>query len=238
MTSAIDSLHKILKDETRRKIIFKVNEKGIIGYTDLMESLNIKSTGTLNYHLKVLGDLLKKNDLGQYTLSEKGQVAFKVLTEFPEGPPADQAKKWKTIIAGLLAAANSVSLIVSLGLYFIGYIDWHFFSSQIIYSLVAFLVALIIFKLPTSRQKYDPDRARKLTGIFFVLGGAIFTSIFLFFTTGVLLMTILGTRIPGGTLGNAFLLWAFGFGPILGAVIGYIVFKRSKYSKPSFYSPF
>ena len=238
MTSAIDSLHKILKDETRRKIILKVNEKGIIGYTDLMESLSITNTETLNYHLKVLGDLLKKNDLGQYTLSEKGQVAFKVLTEFPEGPPADQAKKWKTIIAGLLAAANGVSLIVSLILYFIGYIDWHFFSSQIIYALVAFLVALIIFKLPTSRQKYDPNRARKLTGFSFVVGGAIFTSIFLFFTTGIVLMTILGTRIPGGTLGNAFLLWAFGFGPIIGGLIGYIVFKRSKYSKPSFYSPF
>ena len=238
MTTAIDSLRKILKDETRRKIILKVNEKGIIGYTDLMESLNITSTGTLNYHLKVLGGLLKKNDLGQYALSEKGQVAFKVLTEFPEGPPADQAKKWKTVIAGLLAAANGVSLIVSSGLYSIGYIDWHFFSSQIVYSLVAFLVALIIFKLPTSRPKYDPNRARKITGFSFVLGGAIFTSIFLFFATGVILMTILGTRIPGGTLGTAFLLWSFGLGPIIGGLIGYILFKKSKYSKPSFYSPF
>jgi hypothetical protein len=237
MTSAIDSLHKILKDETRRKIILKVKEKGIIGYTDLMESLNITSTGTLNYHLKVLGDLLKKNDLGQYILSEKCQIAFKVLTEFPEGPPADQAKKWKTIVAGLLAAANGVSLIVSSGLYSIGYIDWHFFSSQIIYSLVAFLVALIIFKLPTSRPKYDPNRARKLTGFSFVLGGALFTSIFLFFALGLILMAILGTRIPAGTLGNTFLFCAFGFGPIIGGIIGYMVFKRSKYSKPSFYSP-
>jgi hypothetical protein len=238
MTSAIDSLHKILKDETRRKIILKVNEKGIVGYTDLMESLGIASTGTLNYHLKVIGDLLRKNDLGQYTLSEKGQLAFKVLTEFPEGPLSDQPRKWKTIIASLLALANAISLIASSALFFIGYIDWHFFSSQIVYSLVAFLVAFIIFKLPTSRQKYDPNRARKLTGFSFVLGGAILTSVFLFFAIGVILMTILGTKIPGGTLGNTFLICAFGFGPIIGGLIGYMVFKRSKYSKPSFYSPF
>jgi DNA-binding transcriptional ArsR family regulator len=44
MTSTIDSLHKILKDETRRKIIFKLDEKGSVGYTELMESLDIVST--------------------------------------------------------------------------------------------------------------------------------------------------------------------------------------------------
>jgi hypothetical protein len=188
--------------------------------------------------LKLLSDLLEKNDSCKYILSEKGQLAYKVLTEFPDVPPEDQPKKWKTIIASLLAIGNAISLIVSSALFFIGYIDWHFFSSQIIYSLVAFLVAFIIFKMPTSRQKYDPIRARKLTGFSFVIGGAIFTSIFLFFSTGIVLMTILCTRIPGGILGNAFLIWAFVFGPIIGGLIGYIVFKRSKYSKPSFYSPF
>ena len=71
MTLTIDSLHKILKDETRRKIILKLNEKDNMSYTDLMESLSIVSTGTLNYHLKVLGDLIKKNDSGQYILSKR-----------------------------------------------------------------------------------------------------------------------------------------------------------------------
>jgi DNA-binding HxlR family transcriptional regulator len=87
MTSTIDSLHKILKDETRRKIILELNEKGSVGYTDLMESLGIINTGTLNYHLKVLGDLLQKDETEKYMLSEKGKLAYRVLTEFPSTQP-------------------------------------------------------------------------------------------------------------------------------------------------------
>jgi hypothetical protein len=51
-------------------------------------------------------------------------------------------------------------------------------------------------------------------------------------------MSILGTTIPGGLLGTAFLVFSFVGGAIIGGIIGYLLFKRSKYSKPSFYSPF
>jgi len=87
MTSTIDSLHKILKDETRRKIILTLNEKGSLTYTNLMESLGVVSTGTMNYHLKVLGDLLEKDETEKYLLSEKGKLAYRVLTEFPNTQP-------------------------------------------------------------------------------------------------------------------------------------------------------
>lgn len=49
MSLGIDSLNKILKDETRRKIVLMLNEKGKLGYTDLMHALKISSIGTLNY---------------------------------------------------------------------------------------------------------------------------------------------------------------------------------------------
>ena len=62
MNTGLSSLHKILKDETRSKIILLLNEKGSLSYTDLMNTLRIVSTGTLNYHLKVLGDLLTKDE--------------------------------------------------------------------------------------------------------------------------------------------------------------------------------
>ncbi len=238
MTPSINSLHKILKDQTRRKIIVILQEKGALGYTELMEHLEITRTGTLNYNLKTLGDLLAKDNSGRYILSEKGQVAYRVLAEFPNGPPMEQAYKWKRVVASILAIANGISLIVSTLLFFVGYIDWHFFSSQIIYSLVAFLVALIIFKFPTTRPKYDPKRARKLTCYSYSVGGAIFTSIFLFFALGALLISILWQPIPGGPLGNAFWVLSFVGGAMIGGMIGYILFKRSKYSDPSFYSPF
>lgn len=81
MSSGLTSLHKILKDDTRQKIILLLNEKGSLGYTELLDATESSSTGLLNYHLKVLGDLLTltKNEAGQYLLSEKGKLAFRLL---------------------------------------------------------------------------------------------------------------------------------------------------------------
>jgi predicted transcriptional regulator len=84
MTYGIDSLHKILKDEKRRKIILLLSETENLSYMDLMNSLEIKSTGKLNYHLKILGDLLSKTEDGKYTLTEKGKTALQLLKNFPE----------------------------------------------------------------------------------------------------------------------------------------------------------
>ncbi len=85
MSKGIASLHKILKDETRQKIIMLLNQKESLSYSDLMEGSEVLSTGLLNYHLKVLGDLLQKNRIGEYQLSEKGKLAHRCLTtDFPE----------------------------------------------------------------------------------------------------------------------------------------------------------
>jgi DNA-binding transcriptional ArsR family regulator len=69
MSSGIASLHKILKDESRRSIILLLNEKGSLSYTELLDASDTGSTGLLNYHLKVLDDLLSKNGNGKYILS-------------------------------------------------------------------------------------------------------------------------------------------------------------------------
>jgi len=44
-----------------------------------MNIVGITNTGKLNYHLKILGDLIKKDESGKYSLSEKGQSAVQVL---------------------------------------------------------------------------------------------------------------------------------------------------------------
>lgn len=82
MSSGISSLHKILKDENRRKIMLQLQEKGSISYVDLMKILGITNTGKMNYHLKVLGDLIAKNEDGKYLLTEKGKLATRMLLEF------------------------------------------------------------------------------------------------------------------------------------------------------------
>jgi hypothetical protein len=87
MGSGIASLHKVLKDETRREIILLLQEKVSLSYVDLMKALGITNTGKMNYHLKVLGDLLAKKENGQYALTEKGTLASRLLLEFPEVTP-------------------------------------------------------------------------------------------------------------------------------------------------------
>jgi DNA-binding transcriptional ArsR family regulator len=110
--SGLTSLHKILKDETRRKIIILLSEKGNLSYSDLMEASEVLSTGLLNYHLKVLSDLLRKNDSGQYSLSDKGQLAYRLLTEFPDNPLKIFDKRiYKSWI--ILTAAAVILLIVN-----------------------------------------------------------------------------------------------------------------------------
>ena len=66
MSAGIALLHKILKDETRRKIIILLHEQGSLSYVDLMKALGIANTGKMNYHLKVLDDLLTKTEEGKY----------------------------------------------------------------------------------------------------------------------------------------------------------------------------
>ena len=79
-----NSLHKVLRDETRRNIVGILSEKRDLNYTEIMTVLNITNTGRLNYHLKVLGDLITKDEQGIYSLSENGALAANMMRTFPE----------------------------------------------------------------------------------------------------------------------------------------------------------
>lgn len=82
MVVDFQTLHGILKDPTRREIIRYLYDKGPLSYTELMKLMRIKNTGKLNYHLKVLNDLVKKAEDGKYSLTEKGLVAASLLEKF------------------------------------------------------------------------------------------------------------------------------------------------------------
>jgi len=54
-----------------------------LSYVELQTLLGIAHTGKLNYHLKILGDLISKDEeSGLYCLSEKGRVAVALLLKF------------------------------------------------------------------------------------------------------------------------------------------------------------
>jgi hypothetical protein len=125
MSSWLDTLHKILKDKTRRKIILLLNEKSSLSYTDLKSKLEITNNGLLNFHLKVLDDLLAKDAAGQYFLTEKGKLAAKLLGESYEQDGALQAKRkgWHRfwVMAIIL---NVFGVVVILSLNVLGYLDF------------------------------------------------------------------------------------------------------------------
>jgi hypothetical protein len=122
MSTGIASLHKVLKDETRRKIILLLCEKESLSYVDLMKELQVTSTGKMNYHLKILNDLLAKNEAGQYTLTEKGKLASRLLLEFPEKNRIGKPKWWRRFWLESLIFVVAFVAIFSAA-YILGYIN-------------------------------------------------------------------------------------------------------------------
>jgi len=81
----IRNLHGVLKDQSRRKILAALKGRGALTYTELLGVVDTVHTGKLNYHLKVLGDLITKDDASRYTLTEKGEIAVRILSGFAAG---------------------------------------------------------------------------------------------------------------------------------------------------------
>jgi hypothetical protein len=163
MGSGLDSLHKILKDETRRKIVLLLNEKGALSHTDLMEELGFLTTGLLNYHLKQLDNLLTKDADGKYTLTEKGKLATRLLTEFPEQNRKQMGMKpkwWRKFWIGISAAAVLIT-VTNLLTYFLGYVNLTmlFQNFLIFLALIGFLYMVQHITLEVLSEK---NRSRLL----------------------------------------------------------------------------
>lgn len=76
------SLHKILKDSTRRKILLQLDRHEKLSYMEIMNLLEIKNTGRFNYHLKILDDLIEKGNDGRYQLTERGHRVIGLLENY------------------------------------------------------------------------------------------------------------------------------------------------------------
>ena len=168
MDSGLDPLLKILKDKTRKKIVLLLNEKANLSHSDLMDLLGFSSTGTLNYHLKILGGLLAKNDGGQYMLTEKGKLASRMLIEFPDPDHELQTKRkwWRRFwIVTILLQCFGVAFI--LALYFLGILD----SAWLLPSLFGFVLGLtflfFFYRMirPSSQTNNQKDQTRTIENI-------------------------------------------------------------------------
>lgn len=235
MSSGIASLHKILKDETRRKIVLLLNEKGSLSYTDLMDTLGVVSTGLLNYHLKVLGDLLMKNVEGQYALTEKGKLASRLLLEFPEDYQL-QRRKWQRRFFIALGVGQVVVFIIILVFYFLGELGFYRVMTGISGVVIGTVALYFAYRaqrtMPEPGSKEMKSRMKKV----YPAGGAWLGLAIAFFGAGVLfrvLQDLSGIPLLHTVFwSNWYLAFALIVAPIIGGVAGYYFGKKRGFQKP------
>ena len=79
-TVDISNVPSNLKDRSRRRIFLALEQRGPLAYTELLNIQDTAHTGKLNYHLKVLGELVAKDEeTSKYTLTQKGKLASQLL---------------------------------------------------------------------------------------------------------------------------------------------------------------
>lgn len=200
MSSDLASLHKILKDETRRKIVLLLNEKATLSYTDLMENMGFVTTGLLNYHLKVLGDLLEKDEAGLYTLTEKGKLASRLLLEFPEtathgsqGKPKWWRKFWISI-----GFATIVSFAINFVMYFLGYFDSTRLYQNTLWIVAAIGIVYMIQHI--TRDVLSKETQLLLNKVGYTMFGAWLGLLIAFF--GVIFLAFVSRLLHGPDLGH------------------------------------
>ncbi|NHI93362.1 MAG: hydrogenase iron-sulfur subunit [Candidatus Lokiarchaeota archaeon] len=71
-------IYNILSHPIRKQILLILEHEGYIQYTDLLDQLKLETTGQLNFHLKKLGPLIRK-DKKSYSLTAEGKRIIKIM---------------------------------------------------------------------------------------------------------------------------------------------------------------
>jgi DNA-binding transcriptional ArsR family regulator len=123
-TNCIDvSLHETLTDPNRRKIVSLLRENGSLSYTELMNRAGVRSSGQMNYHLKVLGDVLSVDERGQYSLTKKGVFAYTSQHSFQTNKRLLNLNPlWQQWIG--IAFVSILMVLASVFFYTHGILDW------------------------------------------------------------------------------------------------------------------
>jgi DNA-binding transcriptional ArsR family regulator len=239
MSKEAASLHKILKDETRQKIILLLNEKRSLGYTELLDATEVGSTGRLNYHLKVLSELLQKNENGQYSLTEKGKLASQLIVEFPDKKVSSQTEvhlSRRMVVVGIIT--YSIFATGFLALYVQGVMN---LSTLLLNELIAtgflgiFLVSLILNKIGIKLSIKPQLSSGKIFNV--VFWALVCTCAFMICGSFILY----GFQTLLQSIGVPFVLFpfrwwgiiSFTFGPVIGGYVGYLLFRRHQKIKPT-----
>ncbi len=229
MESGFEALHKILKDKTRRRIILLLESNGSLSYTLLMKTLEIQSTGKLNYHLKILEELVAKRDDGYYMLTERGKMAAKLLREFPETEKKGGQKILKRKDAVWITISNGLFALTMTFLYDQGAISTTWFYGFLGLFVVASILAIVLTAVPMPVRK--PLTPKRVKWGYVAFGGWL-GSIVGFFGGGLMLagfLRFLGIRTTDLVWVTFWVLDPI-IGVLLGAIVGYWYFTGHKYN--------
>jgi DNA-binding transcriptional ArsR family regulator len=241
MQSDIASLHKILKDKNRRKIITLLTDRGSLSYTELLEATGAGSTGLLNYHLKILGDLLTKNHTGQYQLSDKGKVAYKLIVEFPEDSSQARKNRNQKLLLAVVGVGQIIYLAIILAFYAAGQLEPYRLATGVSTFAVGMVLLFIIYRVQKSATMPGANEEAVHMRLAYVSAGV---SLFLgvaFFGVGVVFRVVsdfFGWRFRMGnplyeTLWNpVYMVFSMLIAPIIGGVLFYYLGKRKGFKRP------
>lgn len=111
-------MFKSLKHPVRRQILRMLNDKPL-PFMEMVELLGVSSSH-LTYHLESLGELVTKNETGEYCLSSFGKATVSAMRGVQEAPelasrrPKKLTRRWKAAFAVLMV---TVLLLSSFGVY-------------------------------------------------------------------------------------------------------------------------
>jgi len=79
LSEDIDRLFEVLSHRIRRVVLESIAEKGPRSFTELMEDTDVKDTGTLTFHLRKMAGFIRKNERGDYELTDLGRRAYELI---------------------------------------------------------------------------------------------------------------------------------------------------------------
>jgi hypothetical protein len=216
MSSDLEVMHKILKNEENRKILCILNEKEALTYDELMDAFHL-GTYLLNYHLKVLVDFLTKTADDKYVLSEKGKQAYALLNNLPKSTGV--SRRWK--ITWLISIVSNI-VIASL-------LSYVFNRPRSIVTMAL----LISFGLILS---YALQIKPKITGrlLYITLGAVFIGCFFMLFTMKIFFSDkAYAAMFPSGSTGDhIILILSVVVCYVIGGLVGELIGKKMQYKWP------